>query len=85
MTSPGIANNFIFDNNYVTGNAVYSYGSLFHHEWFLNLTYTNNQFIEIEWGVEEYSIDILSIDVECLQDVYNKIIFENNTIGNYER
>jgi hypothetical protein len=56
----------------------------FHHQGHLNVTITNNRFLDIAWVDSGLSIAIEQFIIVCPNRVYSKFIIENNTIGNSE-
>jgi hypothetical protein len=57
---------------------------MFHHQGHLNVTITNNRFLDIAWVDSELSIAIEQFIFVCPNRVYTKFIIENNTIENSE-
>ena len=57
---------------------------MLHHQGHLNVTITNNRFLDIAWVDSALSIAIEQFIIVCPNTVYSMFIFENNTIGNSE-
>jgi hypothetical protein len=78
----GIANNFIMDNCLFTGLNQGGYGSVFYTQNPINVTMTNNRFINISWADTQTSLGNEHFPFNC--NSYTKFIFENNTVENQD-
>ena len=75
----GIGGNFIWDNNTVSGDFAPSRLALFYTLQRINLTYTNNKFINLYWDLTQPVFLHEDFYVPCAYEDYLVMQFENNT------